>query len=141
MSGEGTSSQLVNEATSQSQEEAQEQSGISLSTIALEQEADNQQEFLNAEQVAAHEGEINIKSAPILTVEAFNAIAKASGEGTPLFQYKTRSEFFRTKEENYLKEMGKFQNDDGSYTISQSIATTIALALETEQRNRSYIYQ
>ena len=36
--------------------------------------------------------------------------------------------------------MGKFQNDNGSYTISHSIATTIALALETEQRNRSYIY-
>jgi hypothetical protein len=72
--------------------------------------------------VAAHEGELNF------------------GEGTPLFQYKTQSEFFKTKEANYLKEMGKFQNGDGSYTISQSIATTIALALETEQRNRSYIY-
>ena len=36
--------------------------------------------------------------------------------------------------------MGKYQNDDGSYTISHPIAMTIALALETEQRNRNYIY-
>ncbi len=36
--------------------------------------------------------------------------------------------------------MGKYKNDDGSYTISHPIAMTIALALETEQRNMNYIY-
>ncbi len=59
---------------------------------------------------------------------------------TRLFTYITRSEFFKSKEENYLKEMGKYKNDDGSYTISHPIAMTIALALETEQRNRNYIF-
>ena len=142
MSEETKSNQLENAEISQSQEETHELSGTSPSTVTIAQAqgANSQQELTDAEQVAVQEGELNNKNAPILTVEAFNKIAKASGEGTPLFRYKTRSEFFRTKEENYLKEMGRFQNDDGSYTISQSIATTIALALETEQRNRSYIY-
>ena len=44
-----------------------------------------------------------------MTVEVFNKIAKASGEGMPLFRHKTQLEFFKSKEANYLKEMTKFQ--------------------------------
>jgi hypothetical protein len=124
----------------QREQATQEESGISQSTIAREQELNERHEFTNAERVAAQEGEILYKGAPILTVETFNQIVKASGEGTPIYQHKSRSEFFKSKEENYLKEMGKYKNDDGSYTISHPIAMTIALALETEQRNRNYIY-
>jgi hypothetical protein len=90
--------------------------------------------------VAVQEGELLYKGAPILTVETFNQIVKASGRSTLLHQYNSRLEFFKSKEKNYLKEMGRYQNDDGSYTISHPIAMTIALALETEQRNRNYIY-
>ena len=142
MGEESKSNQSENAEISQPQEEAQELLGTPPinNDIAPVQETNSRQEFTGTERVTVQEGELNHKGAPILTVEAFNEIAKASGEGTPLYRHKTQSDFFKSKEANYLREMGRFQNDDGSYTISQSIATTIALALETEQRNRSYIY-
>ncbi len=85
--------------------------------ISQEHEPCRQREFTGADQVAVQEGDINQKGAPILTVEAYNEIVKASGEGMPLFRHKTRMEFFKSKEANYLREMGKFKNDDGSFPL------------------------
>jgi hypothetical protein len=36
--------------------------------------------------------------------------------------------------------MQKFRNGDGSYTVSHPIAMSLFLALETEQRNKKFIY-
>jgi hypothetical protein len=49
-------------------------------------------------------------------------------------------DFFKIKEQRYLKHLHKFQNDDGNYTISQPVAMALALAVETEQRNKHFIY-
>jgi hypothetical protein len=127
MSGEGSSNQAEGRFISHSQETSQEESSISQSTIT--QITNEQHETPNMERVAAQEGEVLYKGAPILTVETFNQIAKASGQNTPLHKHKSRSDFFKSKEESYLKEMGKYQNDDSSYTVSHPIAMTIALAL------------
>ena len=142
MSEETKSNQQEGADLSQSQQEDQELTGTPPSDNDISQESGTgrQQELAGADQVAILEGDLNLKGGPILTVEVFNEIAKTSGEGMPLFRYKTQSEFFKSKEANYLKEMTKFQNDDGSYTVSQTIANSIVLALEAEQRNRNYIY-
>ncbi len=39
-----------------------------------------------------------------------------------------------------MKHLSKFQNDDGNYIISHPIAMSLALAVETEQRNKHFIY-
>ena len=142
MSEETKSNQQEGADLSQSQQEDQELTSTPPGDNDISQESgtDRQQELAGSDQVAILEGDLNLKGGPILTVEVFNEIAKASGESVPLFRYKTQSEFFKSKEANYLKEMTKFQNDDGSYTVSQTIANSIVLALEAEQRNRNYIY-
>ena len=76
----------------------------------------------------------------ILTVDIFNKIVKSSRDKTPIHNHQTDLDFFRIKEERYLKQLHKFQNDDGNYTISQPVAMALALAVETEQRNKNYIY-
>ncbi len=76
----------------------------------------------------------------ILTVDVFNKIVKSSREKAPIHNHQTDLDFFRIKEERYLKHLHKFQNDDGNYTISQPVAMALALAVETEQRNKNFIY-
>jgi FtsZ-binding cell division protein ZapB len=76
----------------------------------------------------------------ILTVDIFNKIVKSSRDKTPIHNHQTDLDFFRIKEERYLKHLHKFQNDDGNYTVSHPVAMALALAVETEQRNKNYIY-
>jgi hypothetical protein len=67
----------------------------------------------------------------ILTVDIFNKIVKSSREKAPIHNHQTNLDFFRIKEQRYLKHLHKFQNDDGNYTISQPVA--MALYLRTER--------
>lgn len=72
-------------------------------------------------------------------MDVFNKIVKSSREKAPIHNHQTDLEFFRIKEKRYLKHLHKFQNDDGNYTISQPVAMALALAVETEQRNKHFI--
>ena len=139
MNEEVPSNQSEGDSTGQDSDVPQEGEGSSLSHDGqITQEG--QEETASPAQVSIQEGEGGSKSAQILTVESFNQIVRKSGRGTPLHQYKSQPEFFRSKEENYLKQMTSFQNGDGSYNISHSVALAVAVALETEQRNRNYVY-
>jgi hypothetical protein len=74
-------------------------------------------------------------------MDTFNDIVKASREITPIHTHKTDLDFFRIKKQRYLQHVRKFQNDDGNYTISHPIAMmTLSLAVETEQRNKHFMY-
>jgi hypothetical protein len=86
------------------------------------------------------ENPLEVGEASILTVDVLNKIVKSSREKAPIHNHQTDLDFFRIKEQRYLKHLHKFQNDDGNYTISQPIAMALALAVETEQRNKHFIY-
>jgi hypothetical protein len=83
---------------------------------------------------------LEVGDTSILTVDTFNKIVKSSREVTPIHNHQTDLDFFRIKEERYLKHLSEFQNDDGNYIISHPIAMSLALAVETEQRNKHFIY-
>ena len=72
-------------------------------------------------------------------MDVFNKIVKSSREKAPIHNHQTDLDFFRIKEQRYLKHLHKYQNDDGNYTISQPVAMALALAVETEQRNKHFI--
>jgi hypothetical protein len=76
---------------------------------------------------------------PILTVEAFNDIVKGGRSESPSLAYSTEREFFTVKENCFTRGMHKYDNGNGTYTISHPIAMAVALALETEERNKLYL--
>jgi hypothetical protein len=86
------------------------------------------------------ESPLEVGEASILTVDVFNKIVRSSREKAPIHNHQTDLDFFRIKEQRYLKHLHKFQNDDGNHTISQPIAMALALAVETEQRNKHFLY-
>ncbi len=87
------------------------------------------------------ENPLEVGDTSILTVvDVFNKIVKSSRKKTPIHNRRTDLDFFRIKEQRYLKHLNKFQNDDENHTISQPIAMTRALAVETEQKNKHFIY-
>jgi hypothetical protein len=86
------------------------------------------------------ESPLEVGEASILTVDVFNKIVRSSREKAPIHNHQTDLDFFRIKEQRYLKHLHKFQNDDGNCTISQPVAMALALAVETEQRNKHFIY-
>jgi hypothetical protein len=79
-------------------------------------------------------------STSILTVDVVNDIVKRGRTSSPIREYTSSLEFFNIKEQRYLQHMQKFRNGDGSYTVSHPIAMSLILALETEQRNKNFIY-
>jgi hypothetical protein len=86
------------------------------------------------------ENALEVGDTSILTVGIFNKIVKSRWEIAPIHNHQMDLEFFRIKEQRYLKHLRKIQNDDGNYIISQPIAMALALAVETEQRNKHFIY-
>jgi hypothetical protein len=76
---------------------------------------------------------------PILTIEAFNDIVKGGRSEPPSLVYSTEREFFKIKEHRFTQGMHKYDDGNGTYTISHPIAMAVALALETEQRNKLYL--
>ena len=139
MNDEVSSNQAEGNLTGQVSDAPQEEGSSSqIHNEHITQEG--QEESTSPAQVSIQEGEGGSKSGQILTVESFNRIVRKAGRGAPLHQYKSQPEFFRSKEENYIKQMASFQNGDGSYNISHSVALAVALALETEQRNKNYVY-
>ena len=76
---------------------------------------------------------------PILTIEAFNDIVKGGRSESPSLVYSTDREFFKIKEDRFTRGMHKYDNGNGTYTINQPIAMAVALALETEGRNKLYL--
>jgi hypothetical protein len=76
---------------------------------------------------------------PILTIEAFNDIVKGGRSESPSLVYSTEQEFFEIKEHRFTRDMHRFDNGNGTYTISHPIAMAVALALETEGRNKLYL--
>jgi hypothetical protein len=79
------------------------------------------------------------ESTPILTIEAFNDIVKGGRSESPSLVYSTEREFFKIKKHRFTQGMHKYDNGNGTYTISHPIAMAVALALETEQRNKLYL--
>ena len=139
MNEEVSSNQAESNLTGQDSDAPQEEgSNSQIHSEHITQEG--REESTSPAQVSIQEGEGGSKSGQILTVESFNQIVRKTGRGAPLHQYKSQPEFFRSKEENYIKQMASFQNGDGSYNISHSVALAVALALETEQRNKNYVY-
>jgi hypothetical protein len=78
------------------------------------------------------------EGAPILTFEACNDIIKGGRSELPILSHTTDQEFFKIKVRRFTQHMQKFVNGNGTYTIGHPIAMAVALALETEQRNRHY---
>ena len=76
----------------------------------------------------------------ILTVDVVNDIVKGGRSTSPIREHTSDLEFFNIKEQRYHQNIQKFRNVDGSYTVSHPVAMSLFLALETEQRNKNYIY-
>jgi hypothetical protein len=76
----------------------------------------------------------------ILTVDVVNDIVKGGRSISPIREHTSDLEFFNIKEQRYHQHIQKFRNGDGSYTVSHPVAMSLFLALETEQRNKNYIY-
>jgi hypothetical protein len=62
------------------------------------------------------------ESTPILTIEAFNDIVKGGRSESPSLVYSTEREFFKIKEHRFTQGMHKYDNGNGTYTISHPIA-------------------
>jgi hypothetical protein len=90
----------------------------------------------NPEQIKTHQ-----EGTPVLTVEAFNDIVRGGRSKSPILIDDTdHQDFFQVKERRFAQCMERFDNGNGTYTISQPIAMAVVLALDTEQRNRNYIH-
>jgi hypothetical protein len=88
------------------------------------------------EQIKTHQ-----EGTPVLTVEAFNDIVRGGRSKSPiLIDDSDRQDFFQVKERRFAQCMERFDNGNGTYTISQPIAMAVVLALDTEQRNTNYIH-
>jgi FtsZ-binding cell division protein ZapB len=86
----------------------------------------------------------NISLAPtqgnnsILTVDLLNEIVKRARPTSPIRDHTSDLDLFNLKEERFRQGIKQFRNEDGSFTISQPIAMSLLLALETEQRSKNY---
>jgi hypothetical protein len=72
---------------------------------------------------------------PVLTVEAFNDIVQGGRNKSPTLVDDTDQEFFKIKEHRFAQHMQRFDNGNGTYTISHPIAMAVILALDTEHVN------
>ena len=75
----------------------------------------------------------------VLTVDILNEIVKRARPTSPIREHTSDLDLFNLKEERYRHGIKQFRNEDGSFTISQPIAMSLLLALETEQRSKNYI--
>ena len=88
----------------------------------------------------------NISLAPtqgnnsILTVDLLNEIVKRARPTSPIRDHTSDLDLFNLKEERFRQGIKQFRNEDGSFTISQPIAMSLLLALETEQRSKNYFW-
>jgi hypothetical protein len=76
---------------------------------------------------------------PCSQVEAFNDIVHGGRNKSPILVGDSDQEFFRIKEQRFAQCMQRFDNGNGTYTITQPIAMAVILALEKEQRNQNYM--
>jgi hypothetical protein len=74
----------------------------------------------------------------VLTVDLLNEIVKRARPTSPIREHTSDLDLFNLKEERYRHGIKQFRNEDGSFTISQPIAMSLLLALETEQRSKNH---
>ena len=102
--------------------------------------APSQEDTLPAPQQENNSLALLQENTSILTVDVVNDIVKGGRSTSPIREHTSDLEFFNIKEQRYHQNIQKFRNEDGSYTVSHPVAMSLFLALETEQRNKNYIY-
>jgi hypothetical protein len=101
----------------------------------------NTEVLSNADQADPDQIKTHQEGTPVLTVEAFNDIVRGGRSKSPiLIDDQDHQDFYQVKERRFAQCMERFDNGNGTYTISQLIAMAVVLALDTEQRNRNYIH-